>query len=334
MPTIGVYADEFIELCGEAEGIQSGASYTKKTPKAVSILLRLFQPKSKIGENNMRKILLLLLCFCIFLNCSCSGETYTREAPYTVDLNGYTIPEVITPENNTDVYDKRHIDELLVINIDGIEQGSAYSIMVVEPIKSTSYYWDNGSGDRGGFVSTELKVVKILAEGKAWWVDNWKKEGDTFKTMQFFTVLPDETVVFPEYEWKNYKRLSPQSRKVMEVGKQYVYFYSSDFIIHEDARTAPLICYCQDKAGNIGEGCILNNYSSMKDYYWENDICNIHFGYAYEFSEEAYEASKAITTEYEAEGKTMNDGSYYHYHGMVVEAWERYSEKLNSDAEN
>ena len=83
-------------------------------------------------------------------------------------------------------------------------------------------------------------------------------------------------------------------------------------------------------AGNIGEACTLNNYSSMKDYYWKKDICNIHFGYAYEFSEEAYEASKAITTEYEAEGKTMNDGSYYHYHGMVVEAWERYSEKTTT----
>ena len=41
MPTIGVYADEFIELCGEADGIQSGASYAIKNAASGKYLTKI-----------------------------------------------------------------------------------------------------------------------------------------------------------------------------------------------------------------------------------------------------------------------------------------------------
>ena len=338
MPTIGVYADEFIEPCGEAEGIQSGASYTKKTPKAVSILLRLFQPKSKIGENNMRKILLLFLGLVVFLNCSCSSETYTREAPYTVDLNGFEFPETITLKNNTDVYDKRGIDDFLYAYEDGRLVAHSNAILLVEPISSTSYYLNQGKSDRGGYTVTELKVEVVL-EGGGTWKDT-KESGDIIKCIQLFTVQPDGKCVFPQYDYIdciNDIYLSNQySRKIMEIGKRYLCFYGEDFVIRSEDNygfllnggpdSGKFVCYYPDSSK--GEMCVLNR--SKDDY----SVSKMHYCRVYEFSEEAYEASKAITTEYEAEGKTVNDGSYYHYHGMVVEAWERYSEKLNSDAEN
>ena len=282
-----------------------------------------------------KKIVLIFLCLAMILCCSCSSVDYTRELPYTVDLNGYELPEAITLENNTDVYDERDIDNFLNYYLDGEAIGNNSVIILVEPINSMSYYWNQGEADKGGYTVTEMRVEALLEEGGGW---NGKiVVGDTFKCIQLFTVQPNGKVVFPQYDYVDYindKYISTQhSRKIMEIGKKYICCYSNNFVITADDHlgfvqdggpdVGKFVCYYPKTFGGYGEACLLNGSKDVRS------AKGIHFCRGYEFSEEAYEASKAIVEEYEAEGKTMADGSYYHYHGMVVEAWERYSGNAN-----
>ena len=281
-----------------------------------------------------KKILLPFLCVVILLTCSCGDEKYTREVPYIVDLNGYKLPEAITLENNTDLYHNFTIESFLNFTYkeEVLKRNSA--VMIIEPLSSTSFYWNEGKNDIGGYTITELKIEAILEEGGNW--GGCVKEGDVFEIIQLFNVQPDGKVVFPEYEYidcLDRKYLSNQySRKIMDVGKRYIYFFdttslitgeeSFGFVLDGGPNVGEFVCYYPNSYGKSGEKCLLNG--SEKG----GSVAYKRFGLGYEFSEEAYEASKAIVDEYTAEGKTMVDGSYYHYHGMVVDCWERYSDSI------
>ena len=286
-----------------------------------------------------KRTLLLFLCFAMLMTCSCSNAEYTRESPYIVDLNGFALPESITLENNTDVYDKRDIDEFLDFYYEGKLMGYDNAILIVEPLSSTSYYW-NQEGDKGGYTITELKVEMILEKGGSWDEES-VAVGDVLNSVQLFTVQPNGKVVFPKYQYVdciNEKYISTQySRKIPEMGKKYICFYSNDFLITADNHYGSVInpgpdvgkflCYYPKAFGKQGEACVLNKSGD------EYSVSYKRFCRVYEFSEEAYEASKKIVEEYKSEGKNINDGSYYHYHGMVVDGWERYSKSVNGETD-
>ena len=288
-----------------------------------------------------KKILMLFLCFTLLLTCSCrsSRVEYTRAAPYTVDLNGYEIPETIKLENNGFVYDDRSIDSFLYYYDEGKLIGTPEVILLANAVSSTSYYWKQEGNVEVGYTITELKIEEVLEKGGTW--TESLKSGDIIECVQLFTVQPNGKIAFPRYMvgLNHDKYLSTQhSRKIMEVGKQYAFFCSGilrsselggSFASSGEGGVYPgdLYCFYPDLLGEYGEGGILNKRGTILE--GNASIVGKYYGRGYEFSEEAYEASKAIVEAYTAEGKTASDGSYYHYHAMVVEAWERYSGNAN-----
>ena len=285
------------------------------------------------------RILILILCVVMLSTYSCGGVEYTRELPYTVDLNGYEIPETIKLENNGFVYDDRSIDSFLYYYDEGKLIGTPEVILLANAVNSTSYYWKQEGNVEVGYTITELKIEEVLEKGGT--CTESLKSGDIIECVQLFTVQPNGKIAFPRYMvgLNHDKYLSTQhSRKIMEVGKQYAFFCSGilrsselggSFISSGEGGVYPgdLYCFYPTLFGGYSEGGILNKGETTLE--GNASIVGKYYGRGYEFSEEAYEASKAIVEEYEAEGKTMTDGSYYHYHGMVVEAWERYSGNAN-----
>ena len=288
-----------------------------------------------------KKILMLFLCFTMLLTCSCrsSRVEYTREAPYTVDLNGYEFPETIKLENNEFVYDDRSIDSFLYYYDEGKLIGTPEVILLANAVSSTSYYWKQEGNVEVGYTITELKIDCVLEKGGTW--TESLKSGDIIECVQLFTVQPNGKIAFPRYMvgLNHDKYLSTQhSRKIMEVGKQYAFFCSGilrsselggSFASSGEGGVYPgdLYCFYPTLFGGYSEGGILNKGETTLE--GNASIVGKYYGRGYEFSEEAYEASKAIVEAYTAVGKTASDGSYYHYHAMVVEAWERYSGKAN-----
>ena len=97
------------------------------------------------------------------------------------------------------------------------------------------------------------------------------------------------------------------------------------FVRNPGPNVGKFVCYYPDADGEQSELCVLNR-SKKPSEDGERNVCGTRFCRVYEFSEEAYVISKKIVEMYKSKGKTIKDGSYYHYHGMVVDGWERYSE--------
>ena len=209
------------------------------------------------------------------------------------------------------------------------------AVLRVEIKSSASYYAVNANGMEGGYTETVARVKEVYSYSQVdleKYPNGYFSEDTIIRIAELYTVDDTGKIRKPEYTpsvvtsnpmiWKQ-----QDSNPMLVQGREYIVMLNAK----------PLIGHFYYKLN-----CFIDGRESESHYTIDGTeplgasmfagytVLNSALSRFYEFSEEAYEASKAIVEAYEAEGKTMKDGPYYHYHGMVVESWERYS--LNADA--
>ena len=210
-----------------------------------------------------------------------------------------------------------------------------YAVFKVRIIGTVSYYTMDESGQEGGYTETLAKVVESYSYSQKAlenYPEGFFSEGSVIRLVELYTVDEKGELRKPTYrplatfstptEWKQ-----ENTNPILVEGREYIVMFNA----------APML-----NLGYYEINCYIDGEKNVTPYmiteknlgYWMvrgRAAVNSALSRFYEFSEEAYEASKAIVDEYEAAGKTMKDGPYYHYHGMVVESWERYSENANTN---
>ena len=282
------------------------------------------------------KILSLILITVIVLSalCSCSPS---RRHPYITDnsnlsaLNGFEMTE-----ENTEL-DIPHTWDEIIEWCSNYKTGMA---IIAEKIYSESYYWENEDGIPSGYTYSVMKFKECLFCKDYPMAFNYLKGSEKkFSIIERYTVSPNDEIVGIAYTIyyvgepkmnkivsKHYGKTYNLTSAVMEDGKEYLIYLPASFYPSEHNF---IDGYYYNEVGELVQKYVDNSDESMID---EDIGSSIKKYYSFEFSEEAYERSKAIVEAYEAEGKTREDNDYYLYHALVKEGWERFGEvKVKSE---
>ena len=256
----------------------------------------------------MKKIIAFILILCtVFMLVSCG---HTTKKPYkTKDV---AIPEALTTVTAGNDYlpEQRSWEDWLERVAD-----KTTVVLKVKKVSSVSYYWDGKDGV-GGITDTTV-MFQSLVYGSIEDFDAINLDRE-FHLIEHFTVDKQGNVLTPKY---NLKRTLPYSGEVV------------DFAINYDERTNPVMEIGKEYIVCIWNGWLMSEYGSRHvlesildgnttvvppELYEDGYLC---FD-AFEFSEEAYNASCAIVNAYTAKGEGREDNSYNLYHAMVKEAYE------------
>jgi len=287
----------------------------------------------------MKRILGFILCVILVFLCSCTEEAHEDRKL----LNPGTALVTYSAAKKFDG------DMLAVRSIDGEVNESflsfeafenlyskygGYAVFKVRITGTVSYYTMDENGREGGYTEMLAKVVESYSYSQkalGSYPEGFFSKGSVIRLVELYTVDEKGELRKPTYrplvtfstptEWKQ-----ENTNPILVEGREYIVMFNA----------MPML-----NLGYYEINCYIDGEKNVTPYeiteknlgYWMvrgRAAVNSAFSRFYEFSEEAYEASKAIVEAYEAEGKTMKDGPYYHYRGMVVESWERYS--LNADA--
>ena len=286
----------------------------------------------------MRKVI-QLICVVLIISCLCScGKdkndfVYTQNNPFlTVNATEGMEHKAFTVTENAYVYRIPNIltfDEYIETKVNGDPQ-NPYAIMLVYVSYTESIWWDNGENDKGGYTVTHTDIIEIYNQNTQF-QKHHKKLGSQICFLEPYTVDPDGEFLLPVYrhEWDENQEYRPYDRNpVMQYQKCYIVMVSGTNIF-SDANRGEFKCYLTENDAKKDAKTVINKETSplfrkIRECYFAPWL------YIYEYSEEAYLRSKAIVEQYEREGKTREDGSYYLYHAMVVDAWERYGMEKDS----
>ena len=288
----------------------------------------------------MKKILSFILCLVsVFASgCNSTPEVVPPTDHIFVKYNvskGYDADTIVSLSREGEV-DENQLSFEAWEELYGKYRGLA--LMRVEVESSASYYTVNENGIAGGYTETILFVKESYSYSQIdldKYPEGYFSKNSVIRLVELYTIDEKGELRKPTYrpvgmfsttpEWKQ-----ENTNPILVDGREYIVMLNAK----------PIIGYYYYELN-----CYMDEVSSQSRYTIDETdpfaswmtagttALNSALSRFYEFSEEAYEASKAIVEEYEAEGKTMKDGPYYHYHGMVVESWERYSKSVNGETD-
>ena len=291
----------------------------------------------------MKKLFSLLLVFIFMLlliSCSLANRNgiYTRKDPYIVtNATAKHDSEYLHKLENTNILN----DTLSMLNFDDFserykESNAAVGIVIVYVENTQTVYWDNTKGDRGGYGIATVSVISVLEENDTAKQSEFFCNSQKFNLWEPYTISPDGSIVYPTYSTREYGgSIGKTENPIMKQGEYYILKFTNNTWANKMIDCNHL-CYLKayhltQSELKTGNGTIIND-PNCPLYQKYKDASYSPASRIYEFSEEAYERSKAIVEQYESEGKTREDGSYYLYHAMVVDAWEKYGAEISIEA--
>ena len=297
------------------------------------------------GRLMLKKLLSYVFALLIISSVACVKPNYntviTRESPYVVENStiGIDNSELSNIQNFLPIYYPSWLQTFEEYCEEFNNSSSPQGIIIVRVDDTQTIYWNDGIGDNGGYGITTVSVIKVLEKNSA---EDEYKTFSASKNLTFwepYTIVPDGTVIFPTYTYQQFVETKIETRNKNPIMKQDKYylirFCGSQWSMGEHPfLSLAYRCYMGEEIEfGKGEGILINHkdcplYGKYKDLWFSPGFL------IYEFSEEAYERSKAIVEQYESEGKTREDGSYYLYHSMVVDGWERYGAEFEFDKES
>ena len=292
-------------------------------------------------ERLMKAICGVIFAISIILTSSCNGiydstaeapevekkslEDYTAEEPYVIE--NPTIPEKymsVRLEDNQDLYSKEvktdgygnfHNDGRTWDYIfDNTDSDTAYNkIFIGEVVSIKSYCWYR-KGVPIGYTHTTIEVKQMLKGSEF-------QKGYT-SILEYYYITPYGELVRPEYRITGQVGgsipLEQFAFPLLQKGSVYV------FSMYERCRSMSLGLHLDLEVKTGSTDDYLENISLFAARY--RGMPSFPCNRIYEFNAEAYARSCEIVEEYESEGKSRVDGTYYLYHSMVKEAWERFEE--------
>ena len=290
-------------------------------------------------ERLMKAICGVIFAISIILTSSCNGiydstaeapevekkslEDYTEKEPYVIE--NPTIPEKyisVRLEDNQDLYSKYsvfHNDGRTWDYIfDNTDSDTAYNrIFIGEVVSTKSYCWYR-KGVPAGYTFTTIEVKQMLKGSEF-----PNAENGIIYILEYYYITPYGELVRPEYRITGQVGgpipLEQFAFPLLQKGSVYV------FSMYERIKPIFLGVHLNLK---IKTGSSSRYYleSVSSSFSWHGGYPHFPYNRIYEFNAEAYARSCEIVEEYESEGKSREDGTYYLYHSMVKEAWERFEE--------
>ena len=287
-------------------------------------------------ERLMKAICGVIFAISIILTSSCNGiydstaeapevekkslEDYTAEEPYVIE--NPIIPEKymsVRLEDNQDLYSKYsvfHNDGRTWDYIfDNTDSDTAYNrIFIGEVVSTKSYCWYR-KGVPAGYTFTTIEVKQMLKGSEF-----PNAENGIIYILEYYYITPYGELVRPEYRITGQVGgpipLEQFAFPLLQKGSVYV------FSLFEKCMPLTYHVCLTEKIGSSYDSIVdvCHEYEHHSGYPWFP--CNR----IYEFNAEAYARSCEIVEKYESEGKSREDGTYYLYHSMVKEAWERFEE--------
>ena len=194
-------------------------------------------------------------------------------------------------------------------------------VVKVQKVSSQSYFWDDGKNGVGGITDTVVKLESVLMG----YIDGFSdlEVGGEFHIIEHFTVDDKGKTVTPKYtlrgsmlsakeELEYYINYDERTNPIMEIGKEYIVCMWSGWLLSEYGIHFTLDCRLPDeeKASVVPESYYVNGYINYE---------------IFQFGDAAYADSSAIVSSYTATGNSREGNSYFLYHAMVKEAYERFS---------
>ena len=285
------------------------------------------------------RILSVILVTVVLLStlCSCSPS---RKRPYkteNVDVGSLKGFELTAENTELDILNTwEAILEKCVADKNGM-------VVRAEKLYSESVYWENEDGIPSGYTYSIMSFKECLFFEGYVDIDSFNKlsgREKRFAVIERYAISPEGEIVGVAYTYRHlgeidgryhgsyapvdYGKTHKHTSYVMENGKEYLMFFPKALY---DGGVRNFIDGCYyNEAGELIQR-FSDGIDIMDESWIDEDIkSSVKDYFSFEYSEEAYNRSKAIVEAYEADGKTREDSDYYLYHALVKEGWERFSE--------
>ena len=194
-------------------------------------------------------------------------------------------------------------------------------VLKVKKVSSVSYYWNDENGI-GGVTDTTVLLQGVLLG----YIDEFDglEVGKELHLVEPFTVDAEGNTVTPKYSLKgtlpytgeNFEfaiNHDERTNPIMEIGEEYIICIWNGWLMSEYGTRYNLECVFPDSAASVVPVELYNSGYLCYD--------------AFEYGEDAYNASSAIVSAYTEKGESREQNSYNLYHAMVKEAFERFAKK-------
>ena len=207
------------------------------------------------------------------------------------------------------------------------------ALIIVRVENTKTIYWNDLNGDHGGYGITEVSLIKIIAENESMKKIGFLSDAGNLMFWEPYTISVDGSIIYPMYTYQQFSERLFETREInpiMKSGNYYLIAFNAGRFLTSEYESVCYRCYMNENAElGDGSGVRINNkdcpiYNKYRDTFF-SPLMSI-----YEFDTEAFERSAEIVAQYEREGKTRTDGTYYLYHAMVVDGWNLYKGVLES----